>query len=612
MPLDATTSTQTRALSLADAAQHSLRDTFASANHAPSGEQWAAISDLLEHLERAADDKLSPAVYLSAIPAGTGKSTSLAAFANALMADPSRADVGMLITCNRVSEVADMARDLQRHRDKLCVVVSADHRDGTETLALADHQEAATAQVVVSTQAALKASLKGDVQFDDASRFHYLGRRRAVVCWDEAISFNRPVVLDPDAALALVKALGAQSRVAAIALKTWSLALETAPDGQCDVPDFAALGIDFRRLEGDTETEDNLSAQARMLAVVSGGTAYVMRDLNGATLISHVPELPSSLMPVIVTDASAARGVHHASYEQMANNRPVVWLKEAGKTYRSMKLRLVPIAASRSAYREQAGTKARDLVNMAVTYIRSVAPEPVLVVSYRNWFRMKGLKERTIREAVDAQLGDAERARVRHLTWGTHTATNSHRDVKHVLLMGLNFLPRSASYAAAGAALNKAMRTGAATDHPTAAQVAEMRVGMLRDATLQALLRGNARKAVDGDCGPMEAVIFQTSQTGLAWEDYQGMFPGVVVSDDRSLLPAKPLKGKLKALGSIVAARLAAGETQMLNTALGEQLGMDATAFRRLLKHPAWLEHIASIGLSIVPLNGRALGHVRR
>ena len=75
-------------LRLTDTAYDALREMFNRDNHRPSSEQWAAIRDLLEHLERAADGDLEPAVYLSAIPAGTGKTATLAQFAMALMGDP--------------------------------------------------------------------------------------------------------------------------------------------------------------------------------------------------------------------------------------------------------------------------------------------------------------------------------------------------------------------------------------------------------------------------------------------------------------------------------------------------------------------------------------------
>lgn len=594
------------AQSLARTARAFLDTLFSTGGHHPSEEQWAAIDDLLGHLEKAADGSLDCAVYVSAIPAGTGKTASIAAFAMALMSTPAHAGTGMVITCNRVSEVRDMAEALAAHRDKLCVIVGKGNPD---VLAMGAHEEAEGAQVVISTQASLKETLKSAHDLDNAQRYHFRGARRPVVVWDEAIAFNRPVMLDGDTVANLSKAMRRQSGEAATALKEWAAQLDRASEGQNDVPDFEALGVDFHRLEQDASDSDELVAQTKALAVISGGTGWVLRDnLSGPTMVAYIPELPRGIMPVIVTDASAALGVHHASYEQMARTRPVVRLKEASKTYRNMTLRIVPTAASRSTYRDKASPRGKGLIEMAVRYIRSVAPEDVLVISYKSWMAMKGVEEHTIREAIEARLLPEERQRVRHITWGNHTATNAHKTVRRVLLMGLNFLPRAASYAASGAALEKPMRTNDPSEHPTPDQVEEMRTGMLRDATMQAILRGNARMGVNGDCGHMEAVVPQVKQTGLSEADYLGMFPGVVLTTDATLLPAKPLKGKLKVLSEIVARRLAGGFEEMTNQSLYEEIGVTRQDFAKLVKRPEWQSWIAAMGLHPEQLKGRIMG----
>ena len=602
MPLDALTAT----LSLCMIARTSLRSMFEVGGHSPSVEQWSAIDDLLRHLERAADGALDRAVYVSAIPAGTGKTATIAQFAKALMGTQGRHDVGMLVTCNRVEEVRDMAILLGEWRQRLCVIVG---KDNTDVLALGDHEAADEAQVVICTQEALKRTLKSVTSFDDASRFHYQGRRRAVVAWDEAFAFSRPVVLDLDEATRLTKAIRSQSEAAKTALLRWTLEVDGLPPGQCQVPDFEALGVDFRALEETVADDDEAAAQAKALAIISGGTGYLMRDnLTGAQMVSHVPEIPSSLMPVIVTDASAARGVRHESYEFMARHRPVRWLMEASKTYQNLTLRIVPTAASRSVYRDRSEPRGRILIDMAVSYIRRVTPEPVLVIGYRNRFVMRGVRENTIEAAIRARLTTEENARVSYLTWGRHTATNAYADRRHVVLMGLNYLPRPAAHAAAGAALELPMSTNNPEDHPTLVEVEAMRRGMLRDSTLQAILRGHARKSAGGDCGVMTAVVPQVRQTGLSETDYMQMFPGVSIVADASLLPAKPLRGKLKELSGRVLARMAAGENQMEYPELGRELGMEAANFRDLVKKPEWHAWAASVGLAACRFKGRTTG----
>ena len=135
-----------------------------------------------------------------------------------------------------------------------------------------------------------------------------------------------------------------------------------------------------------------------------------------------------------------------------------------------------------------------------------------------------------------------------------------------------------------------------------------MRIGMLRDSTLQAILRGNARMGVGGDCGAMEAVIPQTRQTGLSDDDYRGMFPGAVIVTDKTLMPAKPLRGRLQKMAELVTARLGAGDHEISNPSIYEPLGIDRRDFAKLVKKSEWQEWVAALGLAPRPLRGNVMG----
>lgn len=613
MPFDAIAmpavlSADTLPPSLAETARADMERVFAEGGHRPSPGQWEAIVDYLEHAERAAEGTLNLAVYLSAIPAGTGKSVAVASFARAVARSADHDGVGVLILVNRLSEARDMAGadGLECVRDKLCLVTGKS--SAAEMQPLGDHLEADTAQIVVTTHAALKETLRHARDFNRAERYFYRGARRRVVLHDEAIAFNRPVVLDGDAVLKLVAAMRRQSPDAVAALKLWSYDLEGHPAGVCNVPDFLALGVDFARLEQDVDSDDQ-AAQARALSIISGEAGHVLRSgAKAANLVTYVPELPISLLPVLVTDASAARGVHHASYEMMARTRPIVRLKEATKAYTNLTLRIIPTAASRSTYRKPNSHEGRDLVEMIVRYVQSVAPAPVLVVSYKAPMAIHGVRERTIREAVNARLTPAEQDRTKHLTWGSHTATNEHKHTAHLVFAGLNFLPESAAYAASGAALNKRMNTTAAADHPSADQVKEMERGALRDSTLQAVLRGAARMGVDGDCGVMEAVIPQAPQTGLTDADLRGMFPGCRIVRDVTWMPPKPLKGNLKRLAETVQRRLEAGDREMADTSLYGEMGVTKNNYGKLKAKPEWIAWLGVMGLHQAKLGGGLIG----
>jgi hypothetical protein len=437
--------------------------------------------------------------------------------------------------------------------------------------------------------------------FDAASRFHYRGCRRAIIAWDEAFQFKRPVVLDTDAVGNVAKAMRRQSAEAAHTLKQWAAETDQLK-GLASVPDFEPLGVDFERLEEDVADNAETVAQVKALAVISGDQGFISRQGNSSGIVTHYPEIPASLMPLIVTDASAKV---NPSYAQMALKMPVRWLIDAPKTYRNMTIRLIPLSGSRSVYRDRRKTTGRDLLDMAARYLASVpTEEDVLVIGYKGRFNIQGVRESNLEDALLSRLKQDDRSRVRYLTYGNHTATNAYKNVKHVLLLGLNYLPKAAGHAASGAALDLNLKD----EHPTDAQIRAMQSGLLMDSTLQALLRGNARIGVDGDCGVMEAVIPQTNQAGISEEDYRRMFPGVNIVQDRVLMPSVPLKGRLEQLAAIVTRRLKTGETEMTNQSLYTEMDMKAGNFAALVKKPEWHTFIAALGLRPQRLKGTARG----
>ena len=92
------------------------------------------------------------------------------------------------------------------------------------------------AQIVISTQEALRRTLRTTADFNDAARYHYRGQRRAVVCWDEALAFNRPVTLASAAVTNLASVMARQSAEGQRELLLWGASLVGAKTGACVVP----------------------------------------------------------------------------------------------------------------------------------------------------------------------------------------------------------------------------------------------------------------------------------------------------------------------------------------------------------------------------------------
>lgn len=591
------------------AALADLAATFRSRTHSPSIEQWEALQDLMCHYGESVDGRLKPAVYVSALPPGTGKSSAVQSFARALCANPLYATRGLVIAVQRLDEVADMAEQLEAIRDRMAIVVGVRKQNEVVKLLgdLSDTPE--NAQVIVTTQSSLRNSLQGGREFNEATRYLFKGRTRTVL-WDEALAFNRPVPLSSDRALALCEAVGRASvdGDAANVYRQWAAKLVLEAAGEHEVPIFD--GTNWATVEGLVEGQDTLIATAKAVVSLAGRRVSVRKDnTSGAVLLAQYREIPESILPVIVTDASGAPDVGGVRYTQMARkDRPVVYLRTATKTYANLTLSLVHRAASRSTFsdKRQAG-RAAELRDLAVSVIRRFAPEPVLVLTFGGRMKMPGLSQFTVKEAVEAVLTDEEKARTSWLTWGNHTASNEHKLTKHVLVLGLNYTTPLMAHAASGAALDLPMHTLDPADNPTEEQVAAMAKAMLRESTVQGLLRGHARMGVDGDCGECIAVVVGHPQSGHSDAEWRSMFPGVKLVDDVANGPM-PLKGRLGELASLVERLFAEGAREVSNATMMRALGMSKGNFSTLVKKPEWQRWITSKGIYPGYLKGKQMG----
>jgi hypothetical protein len=596
--------------SLAGTALADVRARFVEYRTHPSEEQWQAIASLLECLEAATDGfyALEPALYLSPIPCGVGKSQTIAAFARALAAAPDMDAVGMLILVNRINEARDTANALQECRAKLCVMTS-----DAKVNALGDHKDATGAQICVATQEALRIAMRSNLGiFDDCWQFNYRFGTRAVRVWDESFNFNRPVIVDSDTLLRPCKALQMLGKVAAkSALKLWSAELDRIPDGagptwETTAPDLRALGVDFEALAGKMNDDDDAHL-CEALALVSGNKVGVTRgSFNAPTVITHYPEIPRSLMPLIVTDASAL--VNRAYAQMSKSGTPIIPLRDAGKTYANMTVRVVPHAASRSQYRKsETRTKLLDGV---VRYIRE-SDRHVFVFGYKGLdFAPRTAAHRTLKAQLQHRLGKAQpviddedlaklmqkegavealtaKGRVVfYLTHGRGTATNFYRCIDRVCLMGLDFPAVAVAHATSGSAQDLDL----VNHHPTEEQIEEVYWGLLLDRTLQPGLRGSARVSKEGDCLPMELVVFQHPTTGLSRKQFsEVLFRGCRVVTDETIIPTpEAAKTHLRKLLEIAERRLKAGETVLSFGSLKATLGLLPGNFARLIGSDEW------------------------
>lgn len=107
----------------------------------------------------------------------------------------------------------------------------------------------------------------------------------------------------------------------------------------------------------------------------------------------------------------------------------------------------------------------------------------------------------------------------------------------------------------------------------------------------------------------MQSGYATTKQTGLSRSDYQSMFPGVTITEDISVATSEATRrAALKDLDTNVVRRLEAGERQMTNASLRDEMGMSERNFRALVQKPEWQARRAHLGLNPQQLNGRMMG----
>ena len=91
--------------SLASQTITALQKSFAQRGHVPSLEMWVALRALAGTMEAMAEGRCPPAVYLSSLDPGVGKTTTVVCFLRALLASPDYTDVAALVCVRRKDQI---------------------------------------------------------------------------------------------------------------------------------------------------------------------------------------------------------------------------------------------------------------------------------------------------------------------------------------------------------------------------------------------------------------------------------------------------------------------------------------------------------------------------
>jgi hypothetical protein len=546
--------------------------------HWPSDAHWAALEDIAKTLEAMANGCCPPKVWLSSCDPGAGKSETVIHFAQALVRNEARREVGMAICVGRIEEAKTLVAKLDLPTECVTVLTSDEKANA---LGSAD---AVNAQVLITTQQRVERHTRGR-SFDTAAEFHYRGQPRCCRVWDEAWLPGTAISLNRDDLAALFKPLRARFPALTDCIEELFAKVRTVGDGEpLPIPDFAyEHGVALNDVLGAVDTcRDDQRAAVTSLFVLGGRTARVRHDgPTGNAMLTYEDSLPTDLVPLLVLDASGRVRHTYADIETHRGN--LCRLRSAVKDYTPLTVHVWHTAGSKSGWQR----RGPELIDGIVKTILTKATERWLVVHHKA---ARGLPD--VEREVRRQLSETA-PKVSFITWGRHMATNDYAEVPNVILAGTLFMRPSFYTALTHLAQGKPVDRREMPED----DIKQTIEGEHRNLLLQAICRGRVRK-LDGDrCLPMDAYIIAAPVSRIP-AALVSIFPGCAVQRWDPL--GFKLTGHVKAAIEYVQAAFASGIDWLPYPSIAEHLGIDRRNFGRdVSKRPEWADAVAALGAEI-------------
>ncbi|MEI9403546.1 hypothetical protein [Mesorhizobium argentiipisi] len=480
-----------------------------------------------------------PKYFLSALPTGMGKTTTLIEATKELIRIGRRTGnpAGIIILTNTLDQIPVLVNEMGLADHQFAVRVGKNREElnglGVGEDAYPGERRHERAQVLFTTQQKLLSLRSKGLAFKHMRGFYFQGHPRSVRVWDEAIFPACQIVLSSDdidrLKSPLAKAGYKQQRDALEAfvakMKGSSVGDEIAiPDFNLPNPNDDAAPYDDK----DMWIVDQLTR-------MSEATAHLRHDASAGAVALHYEEiLPNDFPPLLVLDASGSLRLSYNMWNQGRHN--LTMLPSPGKTYSNLTIRHWRHAAGKTAYVRNE-TRSRLAAGVAEAVAEADPAAPILIVVRKPAKPYQNM-EQAIRKAVEKRFDNENRKppALEFLTWGRHLAVNDYSHVKHVIVAGL--LRYTSSQAEAMARASGGLSP---TQHLTELEIDAFHRSEIAHHLFQAAGRGAIRKAVDGDVpiGCRLDVIFATKGNGASVsvdEDIlQKAFPGAQIVDWRPL-----------------------------------------------------------------------------
>ncbi len=518
----------------------SIRKQFDEWGHRPSENHWKGIEEIAKAIEHMANGTLEKDYYLSSLPPGMGKTTTLTHAIRHLANMKEYAETGVIIFLSRLEEIRKLVKAMNLDENDYSVVTSK------EDFNALGNQNKTQARVMFTTQQMLESMCKKHSKFSEMDDFKFTGafngepRTRDVRVWDETISPAMTITIKRRRLGKLLDELGDNNKEASNAVERFMKELEAVESGSLvTVPEFDSYlsSSEAQSLFNEKALKDLVSE----LWVLSGRTCRVRRDGNGKsnadynTVLDYEDILPEDLPTMVILDAS---GLTRHTYRLWHQDRKGLrFLYSPPKSYTNLTIHVCNKASGKSAYKNHGGKE--HVEGIAKTIDEEVPHnEDAFLVRFKENEATKiddihanvERRVRELREQDPLHCPFDEFGTLGDVTYGQHTAVNDFRDCKYAFVAGVYTYPNSEYEAIARAARN------IASEEEISVEVFnKVKLGEQRHNIFQGTCRGAVRKAFGDDC-PEGCHLYIYVSDARVRKGLQQIFPGAKIVEWEPIL----------------------------------------------------------------------------
>ncbi|AUX77820.1 DEAD/DEAH box helicase family protein [Sinorhizobium fredii] len=583
--------------------ERALRKRFAERDHFPSEENWDGLRAIIQTIKAMAAETAQTSYFVSPLPTGMGKTTAIAVAVGELIRLGEK--TGIMILVDRLEQIDALIAEIGLKPHQYAVRTADKNKDlnskGVGEDTGDDNYRNDRAQVLFTTQQRLYALASKGLGLKNMRQFDYRGKPRQVKIWDEAILPALPRTVSADDIKHLLRPLRTHGFISQRdALNALATRMEESV-GNCipTMPD-----IDFSAVKPFLSADQVVIVEG--LERMAEGKALIRHDPFDHTVALYYDELlPPDFAPLLILDAS---GRLRKSYELWSHGRGnLEFLSGGRKAYHNLTIRHWNRGAGKITQRR---LKDRLEIAQGVAEVAATTTEPeVLIIHQPTQTNAPATDmEHVIGETVKRRMEVEGRVppKLHFLAWGWHTGINKFRDVKHVIVVGLNQYSKPQQEAAFRAAHGKSLATVYSD-----ADIDAFHAGEVAHHLFQAVGRGALRKVHGDDCpkGCQLDVIFAECKP-IDRDLLRATFPDAKIDPwwplGETLIPTE--QRLVDELERIAPDRVGGLPGWVKQRQLAEAVGIDARNIIEALNRPRVVQELARRGIKLVRKRGDRRG----